>query len=447
MNRRPSTAGLPPDGSSGVDDWRIPQLRFSTSRATVDRLLFRIRVAFYHVYVAFLLGLNTVVLLPVSGSEVSRTPFLVSWIVMQAVALAFFLVRFTRQRSNAIIVSAMGGFAGVSLLWSVNQEISATYVSMLVCNVVVAYLVATDLSVAQIVALCSRVIVAMALVSIVLYFAGNEQVIYFDDHGRPNFLGGQAFRGLFSHKILAALYMALAIVFVLARRRGLYRAAVVGLLGLGILLTGSASGIVVLVVAVSSYWLLSIAQDHRVGSAGFARLLALVIGTGAICAWVWWEDMLAALGRDDTLTGRTDLWAWGLRAFIERPIFGWGFDAYVNSPHIESVYMAVPSFRNWKIPHFHQSFIQTAVDFGVIGVAFLVYVIASSVRRSLILATSTGSRSATALFASLVTLTAASFVMFLFFNYNHFATFFLMASYFVLNAEFRRRLPGEKVLV
>lgn len=32
------------------------------------------------------------------------------------------------------------------------------------------------------------------------------------------------------------------------------------------------------------------------------------------------------IGRNETLTGRTSLWAVGLRGFAERPYLGWGFD-------------------------------------------------------------------------------------------------------------------------
>jgi len=72
-----------------------------------------------------------------------------------------------------------------------------------------------------------------------------------------------------------------------------------------------------------------------------------------------------AVGKDLTLTGRTDLWQVALLAFAERPILGWGYDNH------ETVFAS----RVFRVPynHYHNGFLDSLVVGGsIFGVVVIV---------------------------------------------------------------------------
>ena len=91
-------------------------------------------------------------------------------------------------------------------------------------------------------------------------------------------------------------------------------------------------------------------------------------------------------------------------------------------------------FDNYDVPHFHNSYIQTLVDFGVVGGGLLIYCIGYSFvtqyKRSLF----ESDKYYDAAQVVLIVLVLVSLTMHLFFNYNHFATFIMF--YFYFNSRF-----------
>jgi len=65
-----------------------------------------------------------------------------------------------------------------------------------------------------------------------------------------------------------------------------------------------------------------------------------------------------AVGKDLTLTGRTDLWMIAWEAFVERPVFGWGYDNHQTV--LESSLYGVP------YNHYHNGYLDTLVSGGVL---------------------------------------------------------------------------------
>jgi O-antigen ligase len=79
----------------------------------------------------------------------------------------------------------------------------------------------------------------------------------------------------------------------------------------------------------------------------------------------------AMIGKDSTLTGRTDLWKLSLRAVEERPLWGYGYGAFwgKNSPRARPIREEV----NWGAPHAHDGYIDLALELGFVGI--LIYAI------------------------------------------------------------------------
>lgn len=97
-----------------------------------------------------------------------------------------------------------------------------------------------------------------------------------------------------------------------------------------------------------------------------------------------YQIIISTLGRDPTLTGRTDIWAIVTRAAAQRPALGYGWRALwiEGSPVTEQLWA-----ENHGTPffHAHNGYLELIVEVGIVGLAlslvFLLSVIGSSMRR------------------------------------------------------------------
>jgi O-antigen ligase len=101
-----------------------------------------------------------------------------------------------------------------------------------------------------------------------------------------------------------------------------------------------------------------------------ARGLASLLCAGAVAGWLamtFAQSFLAEtsmlLGRDETLTGRTDIWAMALSDASAHPILGSGFGGYFNTDNDFTA-----TFGNTG----HNGILDTYVETGVLGVLILV---------------------------------------------------------------------------
>lgn len=82
--------------------------------------------------------------------------------------------------------------------------------------------------------------------------------------------------------------------------------------------------------------------------------------------------VLNALGKDRSLTGRTDLWSIGLEQVSKHPFVGvgsHGYWRYDDSPIVRQIF--VDHHKNWNNTfYFHNSWLELSVHYGLVGLAF-----------------------------------------------------------------------------
>jgi exopolysaccharide production protein ExoQ len=92
--------------------------------------------------------------------------------------------------------------------------------------------------------------------------------------------------------------------------------------------------------------------------------------------------VLNYLGKDTTLTGRTLLWQHAADAIADRPLLGGGYEAFwqVGNWSAEQLwlYSYVPNKYGY---HFHNTFLEVAVDLGLVGLGIFVMLLALTVLR------------------------------------------------------------------
>ena len=77
------------------------------------------------------------------------------------------------------------------------------------------------------------------------------------------------------------------------------------------------------------------------------------------------DGALGSIGKDATLTGRTDLWAMAGEAFSARPILGWSFDSGAS---------AFAALGEGGVGQFHNGYLDLLVRGGAIGLIIVLFI-------------------------------------------------------------------------
>jgi exopolysaccharide production protein ExoQ len=146
-------------------------------------------------------------------------------------------------------------------------------------------------------------------------------------------------------------------------------------------MTRSATGLVVLIALLIVRPLFRLVRTQAKLLVPIAMLL-LTAGAALSIVLVTNSDLaLALLGRNSTLTGRTELWHECLVSIMKRPILGYGFDAFWRGMLGESGRVSLAA--HWLVPTAHNGALQLWLDLGAIGLALFVLAYAVDVRKSL----------------------------------------------------------------
>ncbi len=396
-----------------------------------------LRTTFFYIYIACTLGANAVLLIPVdaAGNSGDNTIFSLSWVLLHMISVLVLVTSRSLRAVPILIAVGIGGLIVLSSAWSVSWMNSLVYGAMAAGNILTACVLGAERSLPDIAKMMLRVLTVMVLAGMVGASLGYGQVFDVDPHARLNYLGSEPIRGFFAHNIMAGFFSATGAVLAMTLLRGFRRLLVLAAFIVFVLWAGSATGFL---LAVAGIIIVPLAQlvVPRIPLGG---LLAVGTPVGLVLAAVAsqvWVPVVELVGRDPTLTGRTLLWEWGFGAILERPVLGWGFVGYFNSD-----YGALPSrytyqFWDYDIPHFHNSYVQTGVDLGLLGLLILIFVLIYTTATAYTYArsaeTEAGLRTGVALLMVMVTFLIASPTEVIFFTYNHFGTFGLFAMFFGL---------------
>ncbi len=100
-------------------------------------------------------------------------------------------------------------------------------------------------------------------------------------------------------------------------------------------------------------------------------VLMMVMMIGFPSAWIWFhlDEVLIALGKDPSLTGRTEIWGLVIDAIYRHPWLGYGYKTFWQGLEGESAFiwraMGIDNFPAW---HAHNGILQLFLDAGLIGV-------------------------------------------------------------------------------
>ena len=254
----------------------------------------------------------------------------------------------------------------VSAMWSLAPGLTAYHAAQLFMTMLVGLVMQERLGIFRIVVLLFIALATGILASLVVITLGQSYALS---------LNGE-WKGIFQHKNVLGLSAAMLIYtgLVLLKKYWLVVLPILALAMTAVVRARSATSLVALcaVVAVIPVVLTLRLRFYSLAAAGsfFVAAAALAVGcvVGGDTSLV--EDLLSALGRDDTLTGRSDLWDFGWQAFLTHPILGLGYKAYWVSDATSVAYLKY--FVRQDLWFFHNNWLEVAVATGLVGLAIFI---------------------------------------------------------------------------
>jgi exopolysaccharide production protein ExoQ len=277
----------------------------------------------------------------------------------------------------------------VSTIWSLSPGLTAYHAAQLFMTMLVGLVMHERLGLYRLIVLLFIAITIGVLASVAVATLGLPFAIS---------VRGE-WSGIFQHKNVLGLAAALLIYtgLLLVRRYWLLVLPVLAVAATALVHARSATSLIALCAVVA---VLPIALTLRLRFYYFAAAASFLAAVAALGAgWALVDntslagELLSTVGRDDTLTGRSELWDFGWQEFLAHPILGLGYKAYWISDTSSAAY--VRYFVRQDLWYFHNNVLEVAVATGVVGVAVflagllqvVVLVVKANVRTPGILAT------------------------------------------------------------
>jgi exopolysaccharide production protein ExoQ len=281
-----------------------------------------------------------------------------------------------RAARTAWPLLALAGLACLSSVWSVDPMLTLRRSVLLLASTMIAIYIGERYSIKAFAHLLAQTVCLMIVLVLLVYLVAPGYVI--DDSAY-----GGAWRGLSTYKNTFGEHMAVAVLLlVLVRfRRVPWLRYVFLLIAVGLLfLSHSATAVVCGVLSLAAIPLWRLLRGKQ-------RLLvylpvALIFFAGIYCILAYPEAIFQLLGRDTTLTGRTDLWSKLLPVIANRPVLGYGYAAFWAGLRPEVLSVWIGTGRR-QIPIADNGYIDLCLSLGFLGVCAFLSIFVRSFRKAI----------------------------------------------------------------
>ncbi len=274
-----------------------------------------------------------------------------------------FVYRITRDKFLLLLV----GLALLSVFWSFAPEVTARRGLALLGTTLFAAYLAVRFSLKDQIRLLSWTLGIAMLLSVLVALALPAYGL----------MEGGEWQGIYRHKNALGRMVALGgIIFLLravggGRYRWIYFAGCG--LSVGLLLLSDSKGALAIFLA-----LLVLLPLYRALRWSYTLAVPLfimfVLAAGFASAWLLSDAnlVLSALGKDATLSGRTEIWAAVFEKIHEHPWLGYGYSGFWLGWEGESSYVWLTVPGDFFPAHSHSGYLDTWLDLGLLGLSLLV---------------------------------------------------------------------------
>jgi len=258
-------------------------------------------------------------------------------------------------------------FAVISTLWSQNALITARRSIPFAFATVLGLYLASRFPVRQQISIFYVTMLLAALASVALaLFAPNIGL----EASKGHFDNWQ---GVFTQKNACGRAMVFAIAAVLAYgRMNILRSMCLVLFLFVLIMSGSRGAWLISGILLICY--IGLRGLMRFTSSVRKLLLFAAIAVAAfivLAAWSYFPLLASLMGRDATLSGRTEIWQQVWSAILKHPVLGYGFAAFWQGMKGES-YNVILALR-FVIFHAHNGFLEIWLELGAIGLLLFLF--------------------------------------------------------------------------
>ncbi|MHB8284895.1 MAG: O-antigen ligase family protein [Caulobacteraceae bacterium] len=287
-----------------------------------------------------------------------------------AVALGLMLAQPQRSLSAALhspLVLILIALAFVSATWSIDPGVSERRAVAVMFTTMAGMAIAARYDWPQFAEVLAT---AYAILAVASFWVG----LLAPGLGRMSDLFPGSWRGVFFDKNGFGDEMALGIMIFLGaavlapRRRGLW----IGFAGLAfvlILLSTSKTSLVALMIGLGAFALVNLAKRGPAMAVIMTFLGVVVFGLAASLIVFDSEGVLSLLGKDATLTGRSQIWTAVLRQIHTRPWTGFGYGAVWTDESGWGPLAWIVHDAKFRPNHSHNGWLETWLGLGYIGLA------------------------------------------------------------------------------
>lgn len=212
----------------------------------------------------------------------------------------------------------------------------------------------------------------LATVFLVLGLGGLLAAIVYPKMGVQHDINAGDWRGLWFEKNQMGAMMvygalaAMAAILAGSRRRALLVLTIV-LCAFMIVMSRSKTSLMVLLIGLAGSGLLSMMRRGPATAITMLWLGVTLVGGIALLLWLAPEVLFKALGKDPTLTGRTDIWEALLRQSAKAPLTGYGYAVFWREESVPAMFIRKET--GWEVPTAHNGWLDVLAQLGWIGVA------------------------------------------------------------------------------
>jgi len=305
---------------------------------------------------------------PILAPDQGENPILrLFWLPSYAVTAGLCLLRWrdlVRVWPAIVLVGLMALLAFASRYWSIDPATTQRrFIALAVNSGFALYLGARYRGVA-LPRLLAMVCLWMGALSVIFVFALPHIGIH---HGVNDGL----WRGIWYEKnqmglVMVAGGISAAAWLVAEPTKRKWSISVLVLCALLVLATASKTSLVCLVLGVGIVFAIAVIRT------GGPVLVILSLWLGVVLTalgwWVWTQEsafLLGLIGKDPTLTGRTEIWEAVLEASNQRPLLGYGYNAFWGKDSVPANWIRFNTA--WEVPSAHHGWLDVLLELGWVG--------------------------------------------------------------------------------
>jgi len=255
-------------------------------------------------------------------------------------------------------------WCGISVFWSIDPGISMRRAVALLMTTLLGLFLAARYDWSELVQRLGFAFSFVAILTLAVVFIdparGISQEIHVGAWRGPwvekNYLGSQMTRGL----------VVMLCAFAMRPDRGWFWLPMSALCFALVILSTSKTALLACLLAIGVFVFIRLYRRYPVMRLILVYSLLAGIGTFIALSVMIPDVLLGLIGKDSTLTGRTDIWDALFRSIQDKPLLGYGYGVYWLDPLGPSYYVRLS--LQWGVPSAHNGWIETWLSVGAIGV-------------------------------------------------------------------------------